>query len=126
MVSQNLNEYQWKNRLLLLISQDTVSVEFKQQMNILRSNINDLEERKLVVLTILPHEYTVGLNEMSPWQKGDQVFLKYGEKEELCKVLLIGLDGGVKLSQKAPILMESLKEIIDRMPMRRSEIENKN
>jgi hypothetical protein len=126
MVSQNLNEYQWKNRLLLLISQDTVSSEFKQQMNILRSNINDLEERKLVVLTILPHEYTVGLNEMSPWQKGDQVFLKYGEKEELCKVLLIGLDGGVKLSQKAPILMESLKEIIDRMPMRRSEIENKN
>ena len=80
---KNLNEYQWKNRLLLLISQDTVSVEFKQQMNILRSNINDLEERKLVVLTILPHEYTVGLNEMSPWQKGDQVFLKYGEKEEV-------------------------------------------
>ncbi|MGB5263884.1 MAG: DUF4174 domain-containing protein [Lutimonas sp.] len=126
MVSQNLNEYRWKNRVLLLIGQDTGSSDFKVQMNLLRSNINDLEERKLVVLTILPHEYTVGLNEMSPWEKGDQVYLKYGEKEESFKVLLIGLDGGVKISQKEPILVETLKEMIDIMPMRRSEIENKN
>lgn len=126
MVSQNLNEYRWKNRVLLVISQDLGSIEFKTQMNLLRADINALEERKVVVLTILPHEYTVGLNERSPWEKGEQVFLKYGEKEESFKVLLIGLDGGVKISQKDPILVETLKEMIDIMPMRRSEIENKN
>jgi hypothetical protein len=63
---------------------------------------------------------------MSPWIKGDQAFLKYNQSEESFKVLLIGLDGGVKINQNEPIFLENLKEIIDRMPMRRSEIENKN
>ncbi len=125
-MSQNLNEYRWKNRVLLVISQNSNSISFEEQMNLLRSNRNDLEERDLVVLAILPDEYAVGLNEMIPWIKGNEVFLKYSQREVPFKVILIGLDGGVKISQNEPISIETLKEVIDRMPMRRSEINHRN
>ncbi|MFD1315410.1 DUF4174 domain-containing protein [Namhaeicola litoreus] len=126
MVSQNLNNYLWKNRVLLIISQDTNSGEFKEQMTILKANKDDLEERKLVVLSVLPQAFSLGLDELSTWEKGNEVFSRYNPKEESFKVLLIGLDGGVKISQNKPMMMDTLKQTIDRMPMRKSEIENRN
>jgi hypothetical protein len=37
-------------------------------------------------------------------------------------VLLVGKDGGVKLSSERPVLTENLSALIDTMPMRRREM----
>ena len=40
------------------------------------------------------------------------------------EVILIGLDGGIKLRQDQTLLKQDLFRIIDAMPMRRNEIRN--
>ena len=42
------------------------------------------------------------------------------------EISLIGLDGGIKLSQNEILTAEKLFGIIDQMPMRRIEVENNN
>jgi hypothetical protein len=40
-------------------------------------------------------------------------------------VILIGKDGGEKLSSRTPVPVDRLKQLIDSMPMRKSEMQQK-
>ncbi|MDP5094209.1 MAG: DUF4174 domain-containing protein, partial [Polaribacter sp.] len=55
-----------------------------------------------------------------------ELFLKYNPKNTPFKVMLIGLDGGIKLAQSTVLSKEKLFAIIDGMPMRKREIRNNN
>ncbi|MEO0728414.1 MAG: DUF4174 domain-containing protein, partial [Bacteroidota bacterium] len=41
------------------------------------------------------------------------------------QVFLLGLDGGVKLRQQAPVSREDIFDLIDTMPIRRAEMRRK-
>ncbi len=77
-------------------------------------------ERKILVYHILPERYKIGLKSEDKWEKNTSLKILDVQFE----VNLIGLDGGIKLSQKELLTAEKLFSIIDRMPMRRIEIEN--
>lgn len=118
---QNIKKHQWKKRVLLVFTTDIYGDDFKNQVLILQEHQKELLERKLVVYTFTKSEYT--FNFENSWQKSNSLFKKYVHNLTDFKVLLIGLDGGIKLKQDTILSAEKLCTIIDGMPMRKNELE---
>lgn len=119
--AQSLKNHQWQNRLLLVIANDTTNNEFQKQIEHLQSKKEDLQERKLLIYKVFPNQYIEGLDSFTIEPSND-LYQKYNSKSADFKVILIGLDGRVKLKQRDIINIEQLKGIIDAMPMRIEEL----
>ena len=122
--SQDLSKHQWENRVLQIFTDDKNSDAFKHQIAILSEHKKGLEERKLVVYQFSKNEVTKNFNEV--WSASNSLFKKYVKDNERFKVILLGLDGGIKLEQNSILSPEKLFAIIDGMPMRRNELKRKN
>ena len=122
--AQNLKSYQWKNRLLLVITDDINNEIYKNQITELERHVNGLKERKLVVYHIKKDSYKIGLIENGRWQESFSLYTTYNTKNAPFTISLIGLDGGTKLKQNKLLHCKELFSVIDVMPMRKSEINN--
>ncbi|MDB2385265.1 DUF4174 domain-containing protein [Polaribacter sp.] len=122
--SQDLQNHEWKNRVLLVISSKENSELVTQQIEILKKENKGLQERKLVVYTIFKHFYQY--NFQSKKYQATELYNQFNTENVDFKVILLGLDGGKKLSQKELLSTEKLFTIIDGMPMRRNEMRVKN
>lgn len=119
--SQPLKFHQWQNRLLLVIAEDSSNINFQKQINHLHSYKEDLAERKLLIYKVFPNQHSKGL-ENENLESSSDLYKKYNSKAVPFKVLLVGLDAGVKLKQTEIITIKELKGIIDAMPMRMEEL----
>ena len=117
--AQDFSKHKWENRLLVIFTQDSDNSSYQKQLKELIENKEDLLERKILVYHILPEIYKIGLNTENEWKENTN----YKVKDIPFEISLIGLDGGIKLSQTEILTAEKLFGIIDQMPMRRIEIE---
>lgn len=123
---QNFKKHKWKNRLVLIITNDIKSPDYRKQMVSFRPILKELEERKLIIYKILP-ESNLLFGHPSEFRIQDQkVYDKYKKTDKIFEIVLIGLDGAEKFRQTEYLSPEKLFAIIDGMPMRRSEIKSKN
>ncbi len=124
-----MQKHEWKNRVLIIKSPDKLNMEFEKQINEFLNADIDLAERKMAVYQISGSQYSLN-NYLNPemsfdWKEiPDDADLPLNEKDEF-EVILIGLDGGVKLRQNVLLTLEKLYGIIDSMPMRRWEMKVK-
>jgi hypothetical protein len=126
--AQPLSSHQWKNRVLLVLAPDLESEAYFQQLAAWRKDPEGLLERKLIIYHVLPNQFaleTPSDGEISPdWKTADFLYQKYATAENPFQVLLIGLDGTVKLQQNHLLSLEQLFSMIDGMPMRRRELKD--
>jgi len=125
-----LEKYKWRNRLVLINAENEESAEYKHQINEFYGYFDELKERKLVLVLVKRNKYkTISFEEAtkveSDWSNSDLLYQKYMKKKSDFRVILIGLDGGVKLSQKEVLTKTALFGRIDSMPMRQAEIQAK-
>ena len=106
------------------LTDNTNTFTFQNQIEALQNNENGLIERKLIIYQIEQHRYKIGLMD-NEWQNSTKLYKKYKEKNTPFEIVLIGLDGGIKLRQSNLLTCEALFSIIDVMPMRREEIKNR-
>ena len=118
---QNLEQHEWKHRVLVIASSEMENIE--KQVKVLSKDKDGLEERKLVVYKTLPKKFSQGIDNSS-WTKNESFFNDIKRKKNSFEVILIGLDGGVKLRQTQLLTLEKLFILIDGMPMRRAEMRN--
>lgn len=127
--SQTLEKHKWENRVLLVISNEKETNEYSSnQLQIINDSLEGYTERKLIVYTVLPDKYRlldITTNQEANWIKNSKLYSTYNKYKKPFKVVLIGLDGGVKEERNAAISSEELFAIIDGMPMRRSELNRK-
>ncbi|PZX36874.1 uncharacterized protein DUF4174 [Nonlabens dokdonensis] len=127
--SQTIEKHRWENRILLVISEENNSnEEYSNQLQVINDSLEGYTERKLIVYTVLPNKYRllgITTNQEANWIKNSKLYSTYNENKKPFKVVLIGLDGGVKEERNAAISSEELFAIIDGMPMRRSELNRK-
>lgn len=126
--AQDLSQHQWKHRVLLVLSNDASSPLLKKQVAQFQQSSTGYQERKLIVYQILPHQYKLTFfptEENQEWINSTLLFEKYGNEASF-QVLLLGLDGGIKLRQNEVLTSPSLFAIIDAMPMRIGELRHKN
>jgi len=124
MNAQDLSQYQWKNRILVIQFDELDQENYKEQIRIFKTHKKGLTERKLIVYQICGDLYKKGLDERTDWDKADRQFLKRFDREESkdLEVFLIGLDGGIKMRQSEVLTAEDLFGTIDVMPMRKREM----
>jgi len=124
--AQNLSAHQWKNRLILLLLNDATSSELQAQLTEFRTQLAGMKERKLVVYQIQANQFQRGLNSDNEWIHSNKLYKKYKSDDTPFEVILIGLDGGIKLTQHELLTCQKLFAIIDGMPMRRRELRRKS
>ena len=125
LAAQNLSQHRWEHRLIVLLTVDASNEKLLEQKEWLLADTTGLNERKLLVYTITPQQYTNDLQRES-WQAQEDVYQKLKKKNGPFEFLLIGLDGGIKLRKTAPVKLDDLYRLIDSMPMRAAEIRRKN
>lgn len=113
---QNIKKHQWKNRVLIVFTDDLQNDVYNNQLLILEEHPKELLERKLVVYCFTKSKYSY--NFRGDWKSST----KFKNEKADFKILLIGLDGGVKLEQTQYLSTEKLFTIIDGMPMRKREL----
>ncbi|MBT8282033.1 MAG: DUF4174 domain-containing protein [Muriicola sp.] len=120
MYSQDLSDYRWKNRILLLSDSGEMLQKSKKQIELFAAYQEDMEERDLIFLIF---DGKVGRDQdfkiISQISRTDNIARSEG-------VFLIGKDGGVKWESEFFVKPSVIFEIIDSMPMRRSEMRRKN
>ena len=122
-IAQELKDYKWKNRLVLVIVNNTNNTTYTQQLEVLKNDNQGLNERRLKLFKVLPNKYQL---DEELWVEGSLIFDKYNANKDPFRIILIGLDGGIKLSQSTVISKKDLFDLIDSMPMRSSELRSKN
>jgi len=124
LLGQDLEKHQWKNRVLLIYGDDRNNADFLKQMKILSKDKEGLLERKLRIYQFAKNGFTTGFNKV--WFSPNSLYKNNVNNDDGFKVILIGLDGGIKLAQNSILSTEKLFAIIDGMPMRKRELNKKN
>lgn len=104
----DLSSYQWTHRPLVVFANSPEDVNYTRQIKMLESGLNQLLVRDVVVLT------DTNPSEVSP--------LRELLRPRGFALLLIGKDGQVKLRKPFPWSVRELSRAIDKMPMRRQEL----
>lgn len=120
---QNLDEYRWEQRLIVLFYGEDQEELVLRQLAEFKKNADGLEDRRLLVVHVKNGKYQTGLSCEEDWSIVSDERLQRIPRRRF-QVVLIGLDGGVKLEQADFLSCLDLFSIIDRMPMRRQELKD--
>lgn len=104
-----LDGYRWLNRLIVVFSDSPNDPRFAEQMELLLSRPDELQDRDVIVLT-----------DTDPVAKSH---LRGQLRPRGFVVLIIGKDSGVKLRKPFPWSVREISRAIDKMPLRQREIQ---
>jgi hypothetical protein len=124
-------------RVLLVFSPAADSPSFQKQMEALglkggQRKVAEAEllERKVLVMAVLENASALPLRSTVVRTLGageaTEARARYGAKPGKFQVVLIGLDGGEKISSNQAIDLRTLNATIDAMPMRQRELREKS
>jgi hypothetical protein len=122
MSAQDLSQHQWNNRLLIVMTKDTTNLDFQNQIKILQKKEKGLLNRKLIIYQMTSTHYKKSLSKEKVWTEKTNDFQNLRTNYKGFEVMLIGLDGGIKLKQNSVLTTDLLFNIIDGMPMRQAEM----
>lgn len=116
----SLSEFTWKKRVVIVFG-DVSDQRVAQQIKILTDQRFELGERDLVVIGVSDDDAKAFFGSVSNL---DAVALRREAadvKKDRFQVVLIGKDGGIKLRSDTVVGNVEMFDVIDRMPMRRTE-----
>ena len=123
---QNLKKHKWRNRVLIVKTSDIKSKKYQEQLNEFKNSIEELIDRKFILYQITGDDFVLLDYKNNELNNSGKISRKLtdtilNEKENF-EVILIGLDGGIKLQQTEILMKEDLFNITDSMTMRRNEL----
>lgn len=124
---QNLENHRWKNRVLIVKTSHTNSKKYVTQLKEFQNFNDELKERKLIIYNINNDEYSsinYSTNTHNTGIVSKEVHSNILTESKNFEVILIGLDGNIKLQKNETIAAERLFSIIDAMQMRKYELKN--
>ena len=122
--AQNLADYKWKNRLVFLVDTTTETKAIQNQLALFAHKKVEMADRDLILFLV--SEATVVDEAQNEVAISIEKLRKVARIESDFKgVLLFGKDGGCKLKKEFQVEPKELFDLIDGMPMRLSEIKNK-
>jgi len=114
-------------RPLLVFSPGPKDPRLRHQASLLDSGADDMMDRFVLFTPIVSDARRVNPPADSPYtllgpREVEQARARFRIPQEEFAVLLLGEDGSVKLRSSAPVSVERLNALIDRMPTRRDEM----
>ena len=124
-VSFNLNNYKWKNRLLLVFAPSEQNSAYQKQKQLFKGHQSQLDERDLRVVEVLANGKSHVDNQAINTAEVSQLRHRFNiGKDEFC-IILVGKDGYEKRRVYAPIELTRIFNQVDQMPMRQQEMRQK-
>ncbi|WP_214611964.1 DUF4174 domain-containing protein [Zobellia barbeyronii] len=121
---QDLDSYKWKNRLLLFVAQHINDNALSANLNAFTKEQKKLTDRDLVLFAMSPKKVYNQDNSKSNLN-AELIYKQLKLAPDFEGVLLIGKDGGIKLTKAYPLTPEVVFDKIDGMPMRQSEMRSR-
>jgi hypothetical protein len=110
-----LDRYRWRSRVLVVLAADPASPALAEQKRQLDALPGGARERDLVLVQALAGS-----------AEAKALRARLGVGEGAFKAVLVGKDGGAKLSSDQPIGARELAATIDAMPMRQDEMRQRS
>ena len=123
--AQNLEQHQWKDRLLVIVSVGLEDEIVQHQLAMLREDEQGLKERRLVVYQLTPEYFKKGVNAKVMIAMEKPIPDRFSLTNSAFMIYLVGLDGGIKLESPKTVTLKEIFALIDTMPMRRAELARK-
>jgi hypothetical protein len=117
----SMSDYRWKKRPLVVFAGTGADERLSAQKNAVTANRGGFAERDMVVIWVVGDRVSTDLGP-APGLTAAALRSRYGVDAKSFRSLLIGKDGGVKISSANPITAGTLFATIDAMPMRRDEM----
>jgi hypothetical protein len=118
----SLGDYQWENRLLVVSASAPGDPNLARQLQQVAATRSEFAERDLVLISLATDGTSqAGERQLDPTQV-EAIRAALGIDAGVFSVLLVGKDGGVKLSEEAVVPMDDIYALIDTMPMRQQEM----
>lgn len=115
-----MSGYKSSKRPLLVFAPDRASPALAQQRRAVRSLQPAFQDRQVVVVYIVGDSVSAELGR-APRMTAEALRGRYGVGKDDFRAVLIGKDGGVKISSSTPLAARAIFDTIDAMPMRREE-----
>lgn len=123
-VAEAMTVYQWKKRPLVVFAGSPGDAALATQRAIVAASRGGLAERDMVVIWVVG---TTVASETGPGPGMSAAALRsrYGVGAGAFRAVLVGKDGGAKISSGSPLSAGTLFGTIDAMPMRQQEMRRK-
>jgi len=119
--AQAMSAYLWKQRPLLVFASHDGAADLMRQKAIVESARAGFAERDIVVVYVVG-DAVAAVGGAAPGQTASKLRARYGVEPGRFRAVLVGKDGGAKLSASAPLTAQRLFATIDAMPMRIDEM----
>ena len=125
-LSMDLAQFQWKNRLLFIFAQDVSHPLFKGLQSQIAAQKAGVEERDLIVFEV-PAQGPARMN-TNPLdqQEADSIRNHFALPSNAFSLILVGKDGDIKLQREDRVDLSAIFGLIDSMPMRQREMRQKS
>jgi hypothetical protein len=116
-----MSAYTWKKRPLVVFAPSSSDAALARQKAIVASSRAGMAERHMVVVYVVGDSVSADLG-AGPGMGAGALRARYGVSAGAFRAVLVGKDGGSKLSSGSPLSAGTLFATIDAMPMRRDEM----
>ena len=114
----SLKDFAWKNRVVLVFG-GAANKTLLQQIEILKRQKAELDDRDMVVIRVSEGEARAVYGN-APVLKSADLRKDADINGDGFQVVLVGMDGGIKLRSEKVVSDVEMFDLIDRMPMRRA------
>ncbi len=121
--AQELTDYRWKNRVLLLFDESWESVAIKSQLEKFSKVREEMVDRDLI-LFIVTHKGIFTESGRPQDMLLKDAYDTANVSEKFKGIVLIGKDGGIKLKKDLEINPQLVFDLVDSMPMRKAEMQS--
>lgn len=116
--------YTWKKRPLVVFAGSAEDESLEKQRAIVAASRGGFAERDMVVVYVVGSEVSSDLGP-GPGMSAAALRSRYGVGAGTFRAVLVGKDGGAKISSGSPLSAGTLFGTIDAMPMRQQEMRRK-
>jgi hypothetical protein len=120
-VAVAMSAYIWKKRPLVVFAPASGGSALDAQRAIVAGNRAGMAERHMVVVYVIGDSVSSDLGG-GPGMSASALRSRFGVSAGAFRAVLVGKDGGSKLSSSSPLSAGTLFSTIDAMPMRRDEM----
>jgi hypothetical protein len=121
----NPKQYQWQNRLLLIFAPSGDYPAYRFLADELRRQQDGVYDRDVLVFSLLEKGQSRLGDDRLDQATGEALRRRFSIKQGTFAVILIGKDGGEKLSREEGTTLREIFRLIDTMPIRQREMRRK-
>jgi hypothetical protein len=122
----DLDQYRWKNRLVLIFAPSSVDDTYLKQKKELAGKSYELQDRDIIIFDLLESGKST-IDKLSlTYEQQSYLREEFEVPEDDFTFFLIGKDGTTILRSNETVPTDNLFALIDSMPMRREEMRRKS